>query len=135
MCKQTAKRGFLDLCLDKFTDFDIVTAHAHEQVALGTRSERILHSLGIAVYKQTQFFTLIRRLLFSNDFILRLEQALDAALLILRSSVILIVGCGRGRARRIQEGKQQIKPGILHQLQGLLEILVRFARETDDNIA
>ena len=135
MCKQTAKRGFLDLCLDKFTDFDIVTAHAHEQVALGTGGKRIFRSFGIAVYKQTQFFTLIRRLLFSNDFILRLEQALEAALLILRRSVILIGGCGRARARRIQEGKQQIKPGILHQLQGLLEILVRFARETDDNIA
>ena len=135
MCKQTAKRGFLDLCLDKFTDLDIVTAHADKQVALGTRSERILRSLGIAVYKQMQIFTLIRRLLFGNNFILRLEQALEAALLILRRSVILIGGCGRARARRIQEGKQQIKPGILHQLQGLLEILVRFARETDDNIA
>ena len=135
MCKQTAKRGFLDLCLDKFTDLDIVTAHAHEQVALGTGGKRIFRSFGIAVYEQPQLPALISCLLFSNDFILRLEQALEAALLILRRSVILLGGCGRARARRIQEGKQQIKPGILHQLQGLLEILVRFARETDDNIA
>ena len=135
MCKQTAKRGFLDLCLDKFTDFDIVTAHADEQVALGTRSERILRSFGIAVHEQTQFFTLIRRLLFGNDFILRLEQSLESALLVLLCCVILIRGRGRARAGRLQKSKQQVKPGILHQLQSLLEIFVRFARETDDNIA
>ena len=116
MCKQTAKRGFLDLCLDKFTDFDIVTAYADKQVALGTGGKRIFRSFGIAVYKQPQLFALIRRLLFSNDFILRLEQSLEAALLVLLCCVILIRGRGRARAGRLQKRKQQVKTGVLHQL-------------------
>ena len=38
----------------------------------------------------------------------------------------------RGEYRKVNSRSNRV---ILHQLQGLLEILVRFARKTDDNIS
>ena len=114
---------------------DIFTAYAYQKITLRPGGIRIVRPLGRSVYQQTQGFSLIRRLLLGNDIVLRLEQTLKAALLVLRRGIVFLGCCGRARARRIQECEQQIEACILHQTQGLLEILVCFARKTDNNIA
>ena len=81
----------------------------YQKVALRTGGKRIVRSLALPSTSRRNFFTLIRRLLFSNDIILRLEQALKAALLVLRRGIVLIGCSGRARARRIQEGEQQVE--------------------------
>ena len=135
MCKQTAKRGFLDLRLDKFTDLDVFAAHADEQVALGAGRERILRAFGCSVYQQTQLSALIRRLFFGYDLVLRFQQALKTALLVLRCGIVLIGSRRCAAARRIQKRKQQVKTGVLHQLEvcrtgGITESELESARKT-----
>ena len=57
----------------------------------------LVRPLGRSIYQQTQRFSLIRRLLLGNDIVLRLEQTLKAALLVLRRGIVFIGCCGRAR--------------------------------------